>query len=270
MSDSSSFHATDGDAYERQMGRWSSRLAELFLDFAGPAVGRCLDLGCGTGNLSAALLRLAPAVRVTGLDFSLTYVAHAEARPDTAGAEFQVGDACALPFADGSFDPTRWRRSGASPGRAAWRRPRFGTRAAGWRLFFDTAAMMDQAADALRSLNFVRPMTRPGELAAAWDVAGFADVTEALLTIRMEFADFDDFWSPYLGGQGPVAAYVVELDPVARERLRDHLRRAYLDGEADGPRSYGTSAWAVRGVAPDLERAPVSGQPLGGAEGSPA
>ena len=80
MSDSSSFHATDGDAYELQMGRWSRRLAELFLDFVGPVDGDCLDLGCGTGNLTAAILRRAPAARVAGLDFSPDYVAHARGR----------------------------------------------------------------------------------------------------------------------------------------------------------------------------------------------
>ena len=64
-------------------------------------------------------------------------------------------------------------------------------------------------------------MTRPGELAAAWRAAGFADVREALLTIRMEFADFADYWRPYLGGQGPGGVYVAALDPAARERLHD-------------------------------------------------
>ena len=177
MSDSSSFHATDGDAYERQMGRWSSRLAELFLDFAGPATGQCLDLGCGTGNLSVALLRRAPAVRVTGLDFSPAYVAHAQGRPDTAGAEFRVGDACALPFADGSFDRVlsllmlhfvpraadavaemrRVTRPGGVAAATVWD-ARGGLVAP--RLFFDTAAMLDPAADRLWAQNYVRPMLR--------------------------------------------------------------------------------------------------------------
>src|SRR3954452_11373947 len=103
MSTSSTFTATDGDAYERVMGRWSRRLAELFLDFAGEIGGDCLDLGCGTGHLAAAILRRAPDARVTGLDFSPAYVAHARARTDIAGAGFEVGDACDLRFADRSF-----------------------------------------------------------------------------------------------------------------------------------------------------------------------
>jgi hypothetical protein len=66
----------------------------------------------------------------------------------------------------------------------------------------------------------------------------------------MEFTDFEDYWRPFLGGQGPTAAYVAGLSPAALERLREHVRRAYLDGEADGLRSYAASAWAVKGKAP--------------------
>ena len=265
MTASSTFAATDGAAYEQVMGRWSRRLAEPFLDFAGPVAGDCLDLGCGTGSLTAAILRRAPATRVTGLDFSPEYVACAQARPDTAGAEFRVGDACELPFPERRFDRVlsllmlhfvprapdavaemrRVTRPGGVAAATVWD-ARGGMIAN--RLFWDTAAMFDPAADRLRAQNYVRPMTRPGELAAAWRTAGFADVAEAYLTIRMEFAGFDDFWGPYLAGQG--TAYVAGLDPATRERLREHVRRAYLDGEGDGPRSYACSAWAVRGVAP--------------------
>lgn len=267
MTASSTFTATDGDAYERVMGRWSRRLAEPFLDFAGGIDGDCLDLGCGTGSLAAAILRRRPGTRVVGLDFSPVYVAHAQARPDTAGVEFKVGDACDLPFSEGSFDRVlcllvlhfvpRATDAVAEMRRVA--RPGGVAAATVWdtrggmvahRLFRDIAAMVDQAAEALRAENARRPMTRPGELGAAWRAAGFADVAETYLTIRMEFADFEDFWSPYLRGQGPGGVYVAGLEPPARERLREALLRAYLDGEPDGPRSYAASAWAVRGRAP--------------------
>ncbi len=276
MSASSTFTATDGGAYELVMGRWSRKLAELLLDFAGAVDGDCLDLGCGTGHLAAAILGRTPTARVRGIDFSPAYVAHAQARSDIAGAEFRVGDACDLPFADGSFDRVlsllmlhfvprahhavaemrRVTRPGGMAAATVWD-ARGGMVAN--RMFFDTAAMLDPAAEALRAQNYVRPMTRPGELGAAWRAAGFLDVAEAYLTIRMEFAEFEDFWSPYLGGQGPGGAYVAGLDPAARERLKEHVRRAYLDGEPDGPRAYACSAWAVRGVAPRLDPAGANG-----------
>jgi hypothetical protein len=66
----------------------------------------------------------------------------------------------------------------------------------------------------------------------------------------MEFSNFDDYWHPYLGGQAGGASYVAALTEEKRAGLKEHLRRAYLDGEEDGPRSYAAIAWAVKGVAP--------------------
>jgi hypothetical protein len=118
------------------------------------------------------------------------------------------------------------------------------------RIFFDTAAALDPKASDRRARNYTRPMTRPGELANAWRAAGFLEVCEAVLGIRMEFASFDDYWSPYEGKDGPGAEYVATMSSSERTRLRDAVRIAYIDGEVDGPRSYGALAWAVKGIAP--------------------
>jgi hypothetical protein len=71
-----------------------------------------------------------------------------------------------------------------------------------------------------------------------------------MLTIRMDFASFADFWTPAEGKDGPVAEYVSTLDVEARARLRDMVELAYLDGESDGERSYAATAWVVKGTAP--------------------
>lgn len=268
MAQSSTFTATDGDAYELQMGRWSRRLAEPFLDFAGPVgAGDVLDLGCGTGSLTLALAAREPACRISGVDFSAAYIDHARSRTADPRIDFRAGDACAIPFPAARFDRVlsllmlhfvprapdavaemrRVARPGAVAAAAVWD-ARGGFVAQ--RIFFDTTAAIDPGLDALRAQNCIRPMTRPGELAAAWRSAGFLEVREAALTIRMDYTDFEDFWTPYLGGQGPAAAHVSNLDPAAQARLRESVRRAYLDGEPDGPRSYAATAWAVRGVAP--------------------
>lgn len=268
MISSSTFSATDGDAYEQQMGRWSRRLAEPFLDFADlDGGGHILDLGCGTGSLTTALASRLAASRIVGLDASDAYVDHARRHITDPRIAFRVGDACAMPFADASFDHVlsmlvlpfvpntagavkemrRVARAGGVVAAASWD-ARGGHVAQ--RMFLDTAAMLDPLADALRARNFTRPTMRPGDLAAAWREAGFLDSREAMLTIRMEYADFDDYWGPYLGRQGPAAEYVAGLDAAALARLHEHVRRAYLDGEPDGPRSFSATAWAVRGVVP--------------------
>jgi len=66
----------------------------------------------------------------------------------------------------------------------------------------------------------------------------------------MEFTSFSDYWTPYAGKDGPGAEYMGTLGNAERARLRDAVMLAYLDGEADGPRSYAALAWAVKGIAP--------------------
>jgi SAM-dependent methyltransferase len=266
MAVSSTFVAADGDGYDLQMGRWSRRLAVPFLDFVGTADGeRVLDVGCGTGSLSATLAARCRTAELRGIDFSPVYVEHA--RRHHPGITFDVGDACALAFPDRSFDRVlsllmlhfvpnaeqaiaemcRVARPGATVGAAVWD-ARGGLVA--FRFFFDTAAALDPGAVQRRARNFTRPMTRPGELGKAWRRAGFDAVVETSLTIRMEFASFDDYWAPYEGKDGPGPEYMATLDAAARARLRDAVRLAYLDGEADGPRSYAATAWAVKGTVP--------------------
>lgn len=268
MTVSSTFVASDGDGYELQMGRWSQRLAEPFLEFVGTADGeRVLDVGCGTGRLAFALAGKCRAAQVHGIDFSPAYIEHARRNNRDPRNVFQVGDACALDFPDRSFDRVlallvlhfipgadraiaqmrRVARPGAVVGAAVWD-ARGGFVAN--RLFFDTAAALDRGANERRARNYTRPMTRPGELANAWKAAGFSDVVEAQLSIRMDFASFDDYWAPYVGKDGPGAEYVASLGDSERARLREAVEAAYVDGEPDGPRSYAAIAWAVKGIAP--------------------
>lgn len=84
----------------------------------------------------------------------------------------------------------------------------------------------------------------------AWRSVGLLDVIETTLAIRMEYAGFDDYWAPYDGLDGPAAGHVAALTPEKRMVLKDAVRRAYLDGERDGPRSFVAVAWAAKGQVP--------------------
>jgi ubiquinone/menaquinone biosynthesis C-methylase UbiE len=268
MTVSSTFTAADGDGYELLMGRWSGRLAEPFLDFVGTVNGECvLDVGCGTGRLAFALAERCHIKDLRGVDFSPVYIEHATRHNHDPRITFEVGDACALAFPDHKFDRVlsllalhfvpradqaiaemrRVARPGSIVGAAVWD-ARGGLVAN--RIFFDTAAMLDPKANERRARNYTRPMTRPGELAKAWLAAGFNDVVETTVSIRMEYSSFDDYWAPYVGKEGPIAEYIAALSDAEQARLRDAVRLAYVDGESDGPRSYVAVAWAVKGFAP--------------------
>jgi len=266
VSTSSTFVAADGDGYELNMGRWSRRLARPFLDYVGTGDDEhVLDVGCGTGHLAVAVLERSPSALVHGVDLAPVYIEYARSRNPNLRLEFRVGDACALTYPDSTFDRVlsllvlhfvprpqdaiaemhRVAKPGAVVAAAVWD-ARGGFVAN--RMFFDTAAALDPNAGERRAKNYTRPLTRPGELAAAWRRAGFVDVSETMLYIRMEYASFADYWAPYLGKDGPGADYVATLSADERSRLEHAVRAAYLDGEPDGPRSYAALASAVKGL----------------------
>jgi hypothetical protein len=120
------------------------------------------------------------------------------------------------------------------------------------RMILDTASTFDPAANQLRAKLLSQPLTRPMDLYRAWRSAGLIDVTQDMRTIRMDFADFSDFWAPCEGREGPIAAYVSGLNADAKAHLKQLVQRAYLDGEPDGPRSYSATAWVVKGTVPPI------------------
>jgi len=268
MAVSSQFLASNGDGYELQMGRWSRRLAPKFIEFAGITNADCvLDVGCGTGSLTSTLA-LNPEIRALhGIDFSAAYIEHAKRNSDGSRIQYKVGDACALPFEDQEFDHSlsmlvlqfipqpekavsemrRVTRPGGTVAAATWdSRGGF----MWFRMFWDTAAMLDPEANIRRAKACARPMARPGDLERAWKAAGLTDVVQDMITIRMDFASFEDFWTPLQGKDGPYAEYVRTLTPDANSVLRDKVRSAYVDGETDGPRSYAATSWVVKGKVP--------------------
>lgn len=261
----SAYHASDGAAYEVFLGRWTRRLAQPLLDFAGfPAEGRLLDVGCGTGSLARAMATRWPGRPVVGVDIAPPYVAFARAQPAPADIAFEVADVAALPYADASFAGAaaqlvlnfvpapaaaldEMKRVTAPGGRVA---------AAVWdfrgglvyqRMFWDTAAGIDPAAATARDRLFSGALALPDGLPDLFASAGLAQVERTSITIRMDYADFDDYWRPLGGGQGPVGTYLAGVAPDVRARIERAVAVAYRSGSPDGPRSLTATAWAVRG-----------------------
>jgi SAM-dependent methyltransferase len=263
----STFIAKGADAYEASMGRWSRKLADPFLAFAGvPKTGRVLDAGCGTGSLTLALSAHPELTAIEALDFEENFVAALRARTDDPRVTARQGDVCALPYEDKSFDAAysllvlhfvsnaeeaisemrRVLKPGAIAAAAVWSHDGMPS----WRLFWNTSRAVEPEAEGNGIPSGPRPMTAEGELRALFASAGFADVTEARLTITMDYAGFDDFYLPKVYGQGRFSAFFEALPEARRERLREALKAAYLDGRrGDGPRRFESLAWAVRGSA---------------------
>jgi SAM-dependent methyltransferase len=263
-SKNSTFPTSSGDRYELQMGRHSRSLAPLFLAFAAArAMGKALDVGCGTGNLAVELASNPGFISIEAFDLSQAYIAYAKARGADPRINFQAADACAIPFPDSNFDLKLSLLVLAfipEPQRAVREmvrvtRPGGTVAACMWdlrgglvfdRMFWDTAAILDPKAMYLRGKAMSRPITRQGGIADELKTAGLQNVQETALTIAMNFVDFDDFWAPFDGGEGMFAIYVAAPD--VEKKIKRALRLAYLDGSPDGPRTYFASAWAARGV----------------------
>ncbi|MFG2291885.1 class I SAM-dependent methyltransferase [Streptomyces sp. NPDC048603] len=254
-----------GDAYDRYMGRWSRPVADGFLAWLGCADGlRWLDVGCGTGALTAAIAARCRPRTVLGLDRSAGFVRAARAAVP-APARFAVADALSLPVRDEACDAAVSGLAlnflpapGAAVAEAARVVKRGGPVAAYvWdyargmeflTAFWDAAVAADPPAAALHEGRRFHGC-RPEPLLALWAGAGLTEVTVAPVEVPTVFAGFADLWEPFLAGQGPAPGYVATLAPAARDRLRDTFRAA-VPTRPDGSIAFTARAWAVCGRRP--------------------
>lgn len=250
-----------GNPYERYVGRWSRKVAPEFVAWlAMPAELDWLDVGCGTGALSQTILDKGSPKSVKGIDSSAGFLEYAKANITDVRASFAVGDARSIPVNDASVDvavsglvmnfvpePLRMAADMAravKPGGAVavyvWD---YSGQMGMMRVFWSTATELDpHAAD--EGPRFA--ICHPQPLTELFSKAGLLDVEVRPIDVPTVFRDFDDYWSPFLGGQGPGPAYVMSLDPERRDALRDRIR-SKLSLEPDGSIRLIARAWAVRG-----------------------
>ena len=258
----------NGEAYERFMGRWSRLVAPRLLKFASidAAATHVLDIGSGTGAMATTIAAQRPQVRVTGIDLSPEFVAFAKSKNAFGDrVKFESGDAQSLPFPSGTFsastsllvfnfipDPAkalrearRVTRSGGVIAAAVWD---YGDKMEMLRAFHDAVGQVDPAAKTLDEKSM--PLCREGELRQLWSGGGLEQVIESPLDVQLQFASFDDYWSPFLLGQGPAGAYVRKLDEEKRERLRQTLIQRLNVKAESSPLTLPARVHAVRGVVP--------------------
>jgi SAM-dependent methyltransferase len=255
-----------GDAYEPFVGRWSRRVAREFIKWLGLAANsRWLDVGCGTGALTQTILTTAAPREVLGVDPSEGFVAYAHHHTQDSRAKFQGGDAQALPVANSEFDVAvaglvlNFVPDPAKAAAEMHRAVRVGGTVAAYvwdyadgmqllRRFWDAAVTLDPGA---RELDEGRrfPLCRPEALWSLLNDVGLERTEVQAIDVLTVFRNFDDYWSPFLGKQGPAPGYCMSLPDNRRARLRNHLE-ATLPVASDGTIRLTARAFAVRGVKP--------------------
>lgn len=253
---------SDGDAYDAYIGRWSRLVARDFLRWLGASGHlRWLDIGAGTGALSTMILETVEPRQVLGVEPSNGYVAAARRRVVDQRVRFERGDACS-PRRDTAFDAvvsglvlnfitdvgsamhcmTRAAVPGGLVAAYVWD---YAGQMQLLRRFWDAAVALDDRARELdEGVRF--PLCDPTQLVDLWRTAGLHAVDAVALEVVTRFRDFDDFWSPFLGGQGPAPAYLASLTGPEQVAL-GHAVRASLPIAADGTISMVARAWAVKG-----------------------
>lgn len=252
-----------GDSYDFYMGRWSRQIAPRFLGWLDPAERLdWLEVGCGTGALSAAILTACNPKSLIAIDPSEGFLAKARANVTDKRATFQLGDAQALTVETDSRDMIvsalvlnfvpdkeaalaemkRVARAGATVAFYVWDYPGGGV--GFMRAFWTAATELDpNARDLTEDRRF--PFCTPEGLIDLMEKTGLASVGCTQIEMPAVFKDFEDYWHPFTLGAGPAPGYCMSLDPQARQRLKERLN-ASLPRSEDGSIPLKVRAWAVK------------------------
>lgn len=257
---------TSGSAYNAWMGRWSRLLADDFLRWLSAPSDACwLDVCCGSGILSEAIVQACSPASVTGIDTSPGQIAFARERRTQPSVTFEVADAMALPFEDHRFDVAvcglglnfipqpdqavremrRVTRSGGTVAAYVWD---YAQGARFLREFWDAAAAIEPEARAFDQARRFPICTQDG-LRKLFEAARLTDVSLTPIEQVTHFADFQDYWEPFNSGQGSAPNYLASRDDGTRNAIRERLRES-LSFEEDGSINLPARAWAVRGTRP--------------------
>jgi SAM-dependent methyltransferase len=253
---------SSADAYDRYVGRYSPKLARELIAIAGLHPGQAaLDVGCGPGALTTALVDVLGEQNVSAVDPSPAFVEACHRR--LPGVRVETARAEALPFDNAEFDATLAQlvvnfMTDALGGASEMRRvtkPGGVVAAAVWdygegmtliRTFWDSAAAVvpGRGASDEQQMRYATPT----ELRDLWDAVGLIDVNVTSASVSADYANFDDLWAPLEAGVGPAGAFTVSVDADTRSTLKRELARRLRVG--DEPFELSARAWVVTGRVP--------------------
>jgi SAM-dependent methyltransferase len=262
MTDNKSGLWGNTQAYENYMGRWSQKVAPLFLQWLDAPFGKSwIDIGCGTGGLTELIAGTCNPSSVLGVDTAEGFIEIARNR--VKNAEFSVGSAENLDMPGNSIDyavsglvlnfvpsaqaalaeMARVVLPGGTVALYVWD---YAGHMQIMRYFFDTAIKSDPRSaefdDGIRA-----PICRPLALKEAFAAIGLTNISVNALDITTPFDDFDDYWSPFLGGVGSAPKYCVSLEESIRNEIKVAIKEKLPTGP-DGEILLAARAWAIRGT----------------------
>ena len=258
---------SDAEVYDRLMGRQSRLLAPLFIRFIDSIHDgdHVLDVGCGTGSLTFTIANTAQPSKIVGMDSSVPFIEYVRSTNADPRVTFEVGDAQHLPYSDASFDRSlsllaihlvpdppgavaemrRVTRPGGMVAVCSWDSPGGLVMTT---IFRKAVTALDPSAEIQRHGTFRR---KEGTLRDLLVELGLREVEETALNFQMNFDLFDELWSHWLKGGGPIQSYLDKLSPEHKQALRDRLCQEVLKGRPDGPFTIPARALAASGKVAD-------------------
>jgi ubiquinone/menaquinone biosynthesis C-methylase UbiE len=253
----------DSAAYERFIGRWGRAAGTVFLDWLSPPAGaRWLDIGCGTGLFTELIVDTCSPAAVLAIDQAQAQIDRARGKPVARRADFRVGDALALPYADSEFDvvvsalainfiPDRPRA--LSEMRRVVRPP--DGLVAGY--VWDFSAELSPSGPfrlGMRRITAdvpVLPGTADSQLdalASLFNRAGFVGIATKSIDVTVSFPDFEAFWLAQTPSYSPMTKMIAAMTNSERVKLVDAVR-AELAVQPDGRIEYPARANAIKASA---------------------
>jgi SAM-dependent methyltransferase len=253
---------TSGAHYDQWMGRWSRLVAQKFLQWLEvPAGLRWLDVCCGSGVITEAIVERNMPASVVGVDASTAQISFARQHCAYPNVVFETADAMVLPFPDSSFDVVvcglglnflpspgsaleEFRRVTKPGGAIAVYVWDYVQGATFLREFWDAAIAIDgEAATFDQAYRF--PMCTQEGLRSLFEQAKLEGLTSHALEVVTRFTSFDDYWGPLLTGQGSAPGYLAARDQQTQTAIRERLR-AVLPANPQGAIELPARAWAMR------------------------
>ena len=221
-----------------------------------------LDVGCGTGALSEAIFHTSKPAYVCCLDPSAEFLEKAKEKVSD-NADFLLGNASDIPSTNHTFDVVvsglalnffpdltnalsgmkRVLKEGGTIAAYVWD---YAGRMDFLRLFWDAACEIDT--NAVKFDEGIRfPVCNVDALRMVFHEAGLTGIKTAFLDINTVFKNFDDYWSPFLGGQGPAPGYLASINKDLKDQIKNTIFKKLSVGPND-PIQLLARAIAVSGI----------------------